>query len=326
MQLLARRRQSRKRESGRGGFDKGDHVRRFDAMGRFAWGDPRLYDLTGGSLREANLTDATLKNANLREANLIDTTLENADLTGANLRGAVLIGTRLSNTNFTDITCQRTTFSRLDMSSVTGLETADHLGPSIVDMQTIYLSGGQISQSFLRGCGVPEDFFAHRLGMETAFDRHEYYLNYAHKDTPIVQRICDELRENGFRCWLYRQGRNPYDQYLALPGGLTPKGKEIVCMSRETDREWLSEKTIDRILAGHFEYQTDPQSIFVINLDDFLFSDAFTNPNKSALQSRLAADFKGWEHDNAIFEREIERVIRALRADGGRSAPPPSKL
>ena len=39
--------------------------------------------------------------------------------------------------------------------------------------------------------------------------------------------------------------------------------------------------------------------------------------------SRLATDFAGWEHDSAKFEREFERVVKALRADGDARGEPP---
>ena len=57
------------------------------------------------------------------------------------------------------------------------------------------------------------------------------------------------------------------------------------------------------------------------------FSADCLSGKKAEITSRVAADFVGWEKDPALFDRELEKVIRALRTDeGGREKPPPAKL
>ncbi len=45
------------------------------------------------------------------------------------------------------------------------------------------------------------------------------------------------------------------------------------------------------------------------------------------IEFRIAGDFTGWEQDNAKFEDEFERLVKALRSDQhAREYPPASKL
>src|SRR5947199_82152 len=86
-------------------------------------------DLSSADLREADLSGANLSGANL----------SGADLFGANLFGANLSGADLRKANFTRSVFDYTLFAEVDLSTVQGLETADHRGPSTVNINSVIL-------------------------------------------------------------------------------------------------------------------------------------------------------------------------------------------
>jgi len=64
-----------------------------------------------------------------------------------------------------------------------------------------------------------------------------------------------------------------------------------------------------------------------LDLDGYMFSDDWQRGFKDEVKSRLAADFKGWDSSNQIFENSCEAVVKAMRADEhARKNPPEPQL
>jgi hypothetical protein len=309
-------------------------------------------DLNVANLSEANLVGARLYHADLRDAYLIRSDFSGADLTGANFMGADLsiasfTGANLTNANLRDArlfwtnfgwakltemdltgaNLLGTAFGNVDLRATRGLDSVYHFGPSTVGIDAISMSEGAIPEAFLRGVGMSDDIITclHSLtGQHIEF--YSCFISYSHQDKVFARRLHDALQARGIRCWL--------DEHQILPGddmfdqvdrGIRLYDKMLLCCSEHSLSSWWVENEIEFAFRKEQRLMKEQgrkvQALIPLNLDGYLFK--WKNGKAQQVKKRLAADFTSWEKDNSIFEKQVERIVKALMVDDrGRAIMP----
>ena len=278
-------------------------------------------DLNGANLNTANLCLSFLVKANLVEADLGNTELNytyfsEADLRGANLEGTVLHGTTFVNTN---------------LSEAKNLDKGLHHGPCTVDHQTLRISG-PLPLSFLRGVGFSDTFIEYipsLFGQGIQF--YSAFISHSHEDKPFARRLYDVLQGRGIRCWFDEKNLTPgQDLYGGIDHGIRVWDKVLLICSEATLTSWWVNKEIEKTLEKERRLSQDRgedvRSLVPLDLDGYIRSNKVEHRWATDIQSRVAADFSGWESDNDKFERQLERVIEALKTPEGRPPDPEPKL
>lgn len=301
--------------------------------------DLRNIDLHDASLIGVNLSRTDLRNAFLRGANLLQANLSQANLSGTNLSGAILdrvqfrrtnlcgadlsgaeaeetifMEASLSETEFSNCVMGWTWLANINLSGCKGLERVRHHNPSIVSIDTIYRSGGNIPEVFLRKAGVPEPFIVHMKSLVAAMSPIEFYscfISYSSKDQEFAERLYADLQSMGVRCWFAPEDLKIGDKLRpAFDEAIRVHDKLMVLLSKNSVGSPWVEKEVET--AFEKERQQSRTVLFPIRLDEAVME---TDQAWAAdiRRTRHIGDFRDWKNHDS-YRKALDRLLRDLKA------------
>jgi hypothetical protein len=314
---------------------------------------PDIADLTDANLEKANLSNidldqVTFRNAKLREADLRSANLFAADLSGANLNKAILTDARLDSANLANATLigaqldganlaraeldgadfnqailAFTNLSEVDLSNVKGLEATDHYGPSDVSVGTLYKSEGNIPESFLRDCGLPEDFLTFLpslIGVGGGLNYYSCFISYSHKDEAFARKLYASLRDIHIRTWFALENMKGGEKLHEQIGrAIEIHDRLLIILSRYSlQSDWVRTEIRKARKVELAEKRRKLFPIRLVNMKTIQEWECFDADRGTDLATEIREyfipDFSHWREPDA-FRTAFDRLVSDLRAE-----------
>jgi hypothetical protein len=286
------------------------------------WTKLQAANLRRANLQKANLEGANLEGAdlgwtNLRGANFRRSVLEMANLREADLREANFGRTKLLGCQFDKADIGRAIFADVDFRGVQGLGAVRHAGPSTIGIDTLYRSSGDIPESFLRGCGVPDSMieYAHALvAAERPIDYYSCFISYSSEDEALAERLYADLQMRGVRCWLAPHDLTPGDVIVrGIDEAIRLHDKVVLLLSEAAVMSRWVRYEVD--LACTREAREGRIVLYPLRLDDSVLTSR-QDWAVTLCEGRHIGDFRRWT-EYVVYQTVFVRLLHDLKAEKG---------
>jgi hypothetical protein len=280
-------------------------------------------DLHGTKFNGCSLNGANFSNANLFESSFRNTNLSEAIFIKANINSTFFSNTNLNAADLSNAHLTNAIFNRIDLSVIHGLDRIKHFGPSLIDIDSLYKSGGIIPDIFLRGCGIPDEFIAFIpsfFGKHKSNQFYSCFISYSAKDENFAERLHSRMQDEHLLVWFapedIRGGQKIHEQ---IERAIQTHDRLLLVLSENSmQSEWVMTEIRN---ARRVELNEKRRKIFPIRLVDFdqikkwkCFDSETGKDLAVEVREYFIPDFTHWKKKEA-FELAFDRLLHDLASE-----------
>jgi hypothetical protein len=208
---------------------------------------------------------------------------------------------------------ESSSFGDTDLNQVRGLESLRHFAPSTIGIDTVYRSGGNLPELFLRKCGVPEGFIVYMRSLTVQpIQFYKSFISYSSKDQKFADRLYADLQDKGVRCWLGTEDLKIGDRIrVGIDEAIRVHDKLLLVLSKHSVASDWVEPEVETALER--ERKEKRIVLFPIRLDDTVMKVESGWP-AFIRNTRNIGDFRKWKNHDS-YQKAFERLLRDLKAE-----------
>jgi TIR domain/Pentapeptide repeats (8 copies) len=240
-----------------------------------------------------------------------------AHFTGADLFQTILLKADLTRAILTGAYIGWTIFGDVNLSTVQGLDTIKHAGPSTVGIDTLYRSHGNIPEVFLRGAGVPDDMVTYSKSLSKSLvgqplQYHSCFVSYSSRDEALAQRLHADLQDKGVRCWFAPEDLKIGDEFRSrIDESIQVYDRLLLILSEHSVKSRWVQKEVETA----FEKEGKENRIVLIPIwIDEAVMHSTVGWAADIRRERHIGDFRQWK-DHDAYQQAFQRLLRDLKAD-----------